>query len=153
MKAVHYLDTFQVHKMTRPSARAVVRKSLDRNLMMSKCLEEQKDKCFYCAITIGMDGHLDHVIPVYYGGDNRDTNLVASCRECNLFKSTQQLDITNPRTIRKYKKMLNKHKALQQKIQEARDNDDRDTYFKLVNTGVKGYKKYRADLFTTVCYN
>jgi 5-methylcytosine-specific restriction endonuclease McrA len=153
MKALYYLDTFQVHKMTRQSARITLRKSLDRNLMMSTCLEEQKNKCFYCAVPITMADHLDHVVPLYYGGDNRPINLVAACKDCNLLKSTQQIEITNIRTIRKYKKMQQKHALLQKKIQEAYDNNDRDSYFKLVNSGAKGYRKYRADLFTIVCYN
>jgi hypothetical protein len=33
--------------------------------------------------------HIDHVIPVALGGDNRMSNLVTACAECNLGKHTQ----------------------------------------------------------------
>jgi hypothetical protein len=35
--------------------------------------------------------HLDHIHPVSKGGGNEETNLVTSCAECNLGKSTTEL--------------------------------------------------------------
>ena len=56
----------------------------------------QRDKytCGYCGkkpplVTL----HIDHVIPVSKGGDNKDTNLLTSCDECNLGKGAKLLEV------------------------------------------------------------
>lgn len=33
--------------------------------------------------------HIDHIKPLAKGGNNEDSNLTVSCRECNLSKHTQ----------------------------------------------------------------
>lgn len=40
--------------------------------------------------------HLDHVIPVSKGGTNDESNLVTSCRDCNLGKSNIEIDQAAP---------------------------------------------------------
>jgi 5-methylcytosine-specific restriction endonuclease McrA len=58
--------------------------------------------CAYCGKEGGVIGqmetkadgyiHLDHVIPLSQGGANDETNLVASCRKCNMKKSNKTPD-------------------------------------------------------------
>jgi len=53
-------------------------------------LNHQNHQCVYCGCPVGGRSgrgiHWDHFIPFCYGG-NGDDNWVASCPECNLFKS------------------------------------------------------------------
>lgn len=101
-------------------------------------LRNQSFKCFYCGIAIDMSGHLDHVIPIYYGGDNRLRNLVAACRPCNLTKMTDQIEITNPRTINDYLQLQRTYERL-----HGRRYAHKSKRYQL-------YKVLRADLFREV---
>lgn len=50
--------------------------------------------CRYCGIQAGQDGvqlHVDHVLSVVDGGDNRMENLVSACQKCNGGKSGRSL--------------------------------------------------------------
>lgn len=73
--------------------------------MASKTLrilcELQGWKCFYCTRDIFLTGRhrdanaaatTDHRVPMAAGGDNRRSNLVASCRECNNNKGDMSVD-------------------------------------------------------------
>lgn len=99
---MYYLDTFQLYKRTKKSDRIYQRKILNRDEIMEHKLKLQRNLCFYCASDITMKDHLDHVVPVYYGGISSKANLVAACRDCNLIKSTGQIEITNEYTIKDY---------------------------------------------------
>lgn len=101
-KNVYYLDFFALHERTNKEQRIAQRKLLNRDKMMAYKLKLQKNMCFYCGDIIDMSGHLDHVIPVYWGGRSSKSNLVAACRSCNLTKSTGHIEITNERTIKDY---------------------------------------------------
>ena len=103
---MYYLDLFSLHRTTLKVDRIVKRKELNRDQEMSYKLSLQRNRCFYCGINIDMAGHLDHLIPIYYGGLNRSSNLVASCRSCNLIKGTDHIEITNEYTINDYKKLI-----------------------------------------------
>ena len=107
---MYYLDFTKLHKMTTKEQRTEVRRSLSRNEVMAKKLKQQHNTCFYCTSAITMADHLDHLIPVYYGGDNKLRNLVAACRDCNMTKSKDMLEITNPYTIKDYQKLIEAHK-------------------------------------------
>ena len=51
-----------------------------------------KGKCFYCGCDLDIeDFHMDHFVPKSSGGMCRE-NLVPSCRDCNLFKSSFDLE-------------------------------------------------------------
>lgn len=53
-------------------------------------------KCGYCGTDLGLYYHIDHVKPIYRGRDDKpkrageddETNMIASCRRCNLWKKT-----------------------------------------------------------------
>jgi hypothetical protein len=46
--------------------------------------------CRYCGASLTMKTmHVDHVHPVSRGGSSATTNLVASCRDCNLSKGAK----------------------------------------------------------------
>lgn len=43
----------------------------------------QKGKCFYCGCDLKDYKAIEHVTPIYLGGDNKELNLVYSCKSCN----------------------------------------------------------------------
>ena len=50
-------------------------------------------KCYYCALTLRKAfTSIDHVIPKSRGGTDEETNLVLSCRNCNLEKADRTDD-------------------------------------------------------------
>lgn len=61
--------------------------------MRDRIFDSAGGRCTYCGCEVVEDGnisdqsfHIDHVVPLSLGGSNDFTNLVASCRACNLSK-------------------------------------------------------------------
>ena len=49
--------------------------------------------CTYCGLNLNpKKWHLDHVQPIGKGGINSNTNLAASCKDCNMMKGSIALD-------------------------------------------------------------
>ncbi len=73
-------EPIQVHK----------RRSLQSSIR-ADVWDRSEGVCTYCgkALHPMRDFDVDHVIPVSRGGDNSPTNLVASCRRCNLSKQAR----------------------------------------------------------------
>ncbi len=49
----------------------------------------QKKRCAWCKRLIGLNTpytHVDHVVPLFYGGTNATNNLVLTCSRCNKTK-------------------------------------------------------------------
>lgn len=141
---MYFLNLHKLYKTTTPEQRQLVRKNLNRDKSMKNALKKQKNICFYCGVSVTMKDHLDHLIPVYYGGDNRLSNLVATCRDCNCIKGTQQLEITNKYTIANYQNKIRRYKkwkALYKKNPKARYWKKRDKDL---------YKTYHCKLFKSV---
>ena len=49
----------------------------------------QDKRCAWCKKPIGLHTqytHVDHIVPLFYGGDNSASNLVLSCSDCNKAK-------------------------------------------------------------------
>ena len=116
---MYYLDFFSRHTSTTKEQRRKVRQEMTQELrdeMMAYRLKLQRNICFYCADPVTMADHLDHVIPVYYGGYNSKANLVAACRPCNMTKSTGHIEITNEYTIKDYLKLQEAYARWQVKI-------------------------------------
>jgi 5-methylcytosine-specific restriction endonuclease McrA len=69
----------------------------------------QHNECYYCDEQIfypeRLSYHIDHRIPVYYGGKSEYHNLCLACPSCNLTKGTQQL-IRNKAFLNK----INRHR-------------------------------------------
>lgn len=54
-----------------------------------KQFHKQFGRCAYCEIRLRKQGvivHIDHIQPLYFGGDNNYENLVLTCKECNVKK-------------------------------------------------------------------
>lgn len=146
---MYYLDYFSLHKRTTATSRVIIRKSLERDKEMAYKLKLQRNSCFYCGVSVDMASHLDHVIPIYYGGGNESRNLVAACKDCNLTKMTSQIEITNEHTIRDYKKLVEAHKKWTRKVRE-RTKTGKRTNSRWMPKRVRLYKVYRAYLFKEI---
>lgn len=140
---MYYLDLFSKYRPTKKSDRIAVREFITpyRDDDMLKLIKTQKGMCFWCPAEITIADHLDHLIPVYYGGKSNRTNLVAACKSCNIFKSTQQIEITNPYTIKRYQNMVRKFEKWEARIKEKPwqrkfPSKDREVYY-----------RYHADCF------
>ena len=142
---MYYLDLFRLYRTTRPADRKTVRFTLDRDTEMAYRLKLQHGLCFFCGREITMADHLDHLLPVYYGGLSNRANLVAACRTCNLLKSTQQIAITNPHIIKDYLNLIRAKKKWKAKLLKH-------PWLKRYQPPkrVRLYKVYRADLFRSV---
>jgi 5-methylcytosine-specific restriction endonuclease McrA len=66
-------------------------------------LKQQKNKCFYCGIDIGNSYTVDHKIPLCRNGLNEISNVVMTCRSCNVKKGK--------RTTQEYFEVLRKLKT------------------------------------------
>lgn len=57
-------------------------------------LRRDEFTCQYCGAkpADGTELHVDHVIPVALGGEDKASNLVAACKDCNLGKSSVPAD-------------------------------------------------------------
>lgn len=139
---MYYIDTFQLHRTTKKEDRVIHRIKLNRNDEMQRKLKHQHYQCFWCGCPIDMSAHLDHLIPLFYGGDNRRRNLVASCKNCNLTKGTDQIEITNKYTIKWYKRLIKAHVKHKEKL--VRRGRIRSRY---MDRDVQSYHIHRADLF------
>lgn len=55
-------------------------------------MERDNFTCQYCGLKApNVELHVEHIIPVSEGGTNDELNLIASCSDCNLGKSTEEL--------------------------------------------------------------
>lgn len=56
--------------------------------------EKAGGKCFYCKCDLDLTGtwHIEHMMPRALGGDNKPSNLVASCAPCNFKKNDKTAD-------------------------------------------------------------
>lgn len=52
-------------------------------------LRAQKRKCAYCRCKLGLDYHVDHIVPLSKGGTNDRSNIQVACPKCNLEKGTR----------------------------------------------------------------
>lgn len=57
------------------------------NGIVKKLFELQRGKCACCGKDLGNNFHVDHIIPIYLGGENVDSNVQLLTRECNLSKN------------------------------------------------------------------
>ena len=58
-----------------------------------KVYEKCQGHCAYCGCTLEYkDMQVDHVKPVYRGGEDDISNMLPACRSCNHYKSTLELE-------------------------------------------------------------
>lgn len=68
------------------------RKPLPKALRV-RVYKKYAGRCAYCGKQIKYeDMQVDHMQPVYFGGDNSFNNLLPACRSCNFYKSTYNVD-------------------------------------------------------------
>jgi 5-methylcytosine-specific restriction endonuclease McrA len=61
-----------------------------------KVLERDSFTCQYCGRSAPeVVLHVDHINPASKGGANDMSNLITSCRDCNLGKSDTEIDLDN----------------------------------------------------------
>lgn len=140
---MYYLDLTEYYIRTSKEQRIKVRKSLNRDKEMSYKLNLQRNCCFWCGDEIDMSGHLDHVMPIYRGGTNASSNLVASCRRCNLTKGADIIEITNQNTINDYLKLQEAYRKWMGMPKELRRKKQSPRRVKLYGT-------YSARLFKKI---
>lgn len=56
-------------------------------------LNEQDEKCYYCAVALEGTYEVDHYIPLSRGGSNGGSNIVIACRPCNRMKGSKMPDV------------------------------------------------------------
>lgn len=117
-----------------------------RDEMMERRLKLQHSKCYYCGIDITMKDHLDHLLPVYYGGQNLKKNLVAACKGCNLYKKAGTIEISNPYTIEDYLKLQDAYKKWRIKVKKN------PTLKRWQSKRVRLYGVYHAECFKKQYY-
>lgn len=57
--------------------------------LSEKLFKLQQGKCPCCNEPLGENYHLDHIMPIYLGGPNIDSNMQLLRQRCNLQKATQ----------------------------------------------------------------
>lgn len=67
----------------------LLKRTVEFKKWRSRQLQLQRHRCAYCKVDLRKNNiiiHVDHVQPLYYDGKNAYSNLVLSCRRCNLKK-------------------------------------------------------------------
>jgi hypothetical protein len=53
-------------------------------VMVRRLRTLQEGKCAYCFADLGVEFHVDHIMPLSFGGSNNEDNLALACPRCNL---------------------------------------------------------------------
>ena len=51
--------------------------------------DRQHGRCYWCGKNVRDKYHVDHVVPLYLGGDHIPENIVISCPPCNQHKQAK----------------------------------------------------------------
>jgi len=58
--------------------------------LAKRLLVHQKNRCSVCKTSLKKHGyHMDHVVPLFRGGKNIDSNIQLTCPKCNLEKNSK----------------------------------------------------------------
>ncbi len=93
---------FDQYKTTTKEQRIAQRKKLQVMMKTERyaqwlqwVFEIQRKECFYCDNVIDLNVrssyHVEHRIPIYYGGKSIYKNICLACPDCNNTKGTDQL--------------------------------------------------------------
>lgn len=84
------------------------RKSITKEMRM-KVYNKYNHHCAYCGCELNYeDMQVDHLDPVYKGGNDDISNYMPACRMCNFYKSTFSLEDFR-KNIETLNKRLEKH--------------------------------------------
>lgn len=78
----------RIHNQNRRARKRANGGTLSRGLS-AKLFKLQKGKCACCALPLGDDYHLDHIMPLALGGANKDSNIQLLRRRCNHQKNAK----------------------------------------------------------------
>lgn len=95
----------------------------------------QGKKCAWCKKPIGLHTqytHVDHIAPLFYGGDNSASNLVLTCSSCNKAKGYKTRGYNDSWEGDKYNRTG--HNAKPSWITPNKYDDELDGAQKFVNT-------------------
>jgi 5-methylcytosine-specific restriction endonuclease McrA len=53
----------------------------NKSIYVKKALERANNKCYYCGSKSNLEAH--HIVPLFAGGTNDDTNLQVLCDDCH----------------------------------------------------------------------
>ena len=68
------------------------RKTIPRTIRL-QVLKKYNNHCAYCGCELDMKTlRVDHLVPFYHGGADDIDNYMPSCRSCNFYKSTLDLE-------------------------------------------------------------
>ena len=90
-KAEYYaanLDKFLIYSHNRRLRKTANGGKLSVGLK-DKLMKLQKGKCACCGNPLGVDFHIDHIIPLALGGENVDSNTQLLRKKCNLQKGVK----------------------------------------------------------------
>lgn len=85
-------------KINKDKCRIYVQNRLERkrngigklsNSLAKKLYELQKGKCACCSKPLGGDFHMDHIVPLFLGGEHSDSNIQLLRSTCNLKKGAK----------------------------------------------------------------
>lgn len=65
------------------------RKVAKRAMIKRDLMKLQRGRCAYCREKLGVDTHVDHVMPLKRGGPDKRSNLQLTCAPCNLTKNAR----------------------------------------------------------------
>ena len=82
LKLIIRLDNFKQKKNVYP-------KKPPYNMIRKMVMARDNWTCVYCG---GIAQEVDHVLPRHLGGHDFPSNLVAACKKCNYYKSTNCVD-------------------------------------------------------------
>ena len=59
-------------------------------LLKKKIAAQQQWKCGHCQSILDASYEVDHIVPLFRGGENNEQNLVALCRNCHGKKTVEE---------------------------------------------------------------
>lgn len=77
-----------------------------------RVLEKTLGHCGYCGVSLnGKRWHIDHIEPLHrgrkdIGGSSAESNLMASCSRCNIWKKTYSVDQFRDEIARQHERLL-----------------------------------------------
>lgn len=85
-----YVRRFLDDEMRRAVAEIVAKRAPLCDGIREEIFAKADGKCHHCGVSIDPDNfHVDHLIPVARGGLTHESNLVASCPQCNFKKGAR----------------------------------------------------------------
>lgn len=93
--AEYKVTTIEQRRAERLKLRKMQKTKRFDNWLIFMIVYAQRNECYYCDDAISYADresyHIDHRVPVYWGGKSEYPNLCLACPSCNMTKSTDQL--------------------------------------------------------------